>query len=239
MSGELPLHPADEERVAAEMARELEAMTMTGAALPTDGFADRVMLAIADEPLPQPVRAFGIALLGGHVRAAVAAVGDAWRTISSRPAPMFVRAQALALVLVVLASSLAVAGGATVGAFGLLANGQRTPTPSGPLPSLALPSASPSPTARPEASPSETPEDSTPPEPSGTTEATETPGSHATPRPTVRTRTPEPTATGTDDHGGGGSGSGDGGSGSGSGDGGGGGSTPSPTGTDGHSGSDG
>jgi uncharacterized membrane protein YgcG len=230
VSGQLPLHPADEERIAADMARELEAMTMTAAALPGDGFADRVMLAIADEPLPQPVRAFGLALLGGHVRAAAAAVGDAWRTISSRPAPVLVRAQALALVLVVMVGSLALAGGATVGAFGLLANGQPTPAPSNPLPSLAVPNASPSPSPRPEETQSEAPEESSSPEPGDTPDATETPDARETERPTTHPRTPEPTATGTGDHGdggGGGSGSGDGG-----------GSTPGPTETDDSGGGD-
>src|SRR6185369_2347706 len=101
------------------MARDLESMIVTGV-LPSEGFADRVMAAIAGEPLPQPVRAFGLALLAGHLRAAGSALTDAWRTISSVPAPLAVRAQALALVLVVVVGSLAVATGATVGALGLL-----------------------------------------------------------------------------------------------------------------------
>jgi hypothetical protein len=220
MSRDLPVHPSDEERVAAEMTRELEALTMTSPAPVSDGFADRVMLAIADEPLPQPVRAFGLALVGGHLRSAAAAVGDAWRTIASSPAPLAVRAQALALVLVVAVGSLAIAGGAAVGAFGLLDGNRSSPIPSGPPPSAA-----PSPSPSPDATPSPSPEVTETPEP------TETPESTTTTKPGTAT----PTATGTDDHGGG-SGSD---SGSGSGSGGGDDHTPSPGSTDDHSGSDG
>lgn len=228
MTGELPLHPSDEERLASVMARELEMMTTTTAVQPSDGFADRVMLAIADEPLPQPVRAFGVALLGGHLRAAASAVGDAWRTLTSTPAPLLVRAQALALVLVVLVSSLALTGGATVGALGLLGNGPTTPAPSGP-PSQPAPTRSPAPTPseQPEDTPSTAPEESTSAEPTDTPEAIETQDSHEIERPTVRPGTATPTET--DDHGG------DSGSGSGSGSG----ETPQPTETDDHSGSDG
>ena len=114
---ELPFHPSDEERIAAEMARDLEALNVMSAAPVSEDFADRVMLAIADDPLPQPVRAFGLALLGGHVRSAFAAIGDSWRTIASTPAPLAVRVQALALVLVVVLGSLTLAGGAAVGAL--------------------------------------------------------------------------------------------------------------------------
>ncbi len=226
MSRELPIHPSDEERIAADMARELEAMTTTTTIQPSDGFADRVMEAIAREPLPQPVRAFGLALLGGHLRAAASARGDAWRTISSRPAPLVIRAQALALVLVVLVASLTVAGGATVGAFGLLGNTSPRPGPSEPPPSLPVARPSPSPSPAPEDTPNASPEESTSAEPSETPEATETPDSHETNGPTARPRTATPTATETDDHGGG-SGSGDGEA-----------HTPSPTATDDHSGSD-
>ena len=220
MSRQLPVHPSDEDRIAAGMERELEAMTMTSPVLPGDGFADRVMAAIADEPLPQPVRAFGLALVGGHLRSAIAAVGDAWRTIASTPAPLAVRAQALALVLVVAVGSLALAGGAAVGAMGLL-DRDDAPRPSQPAPSVAP---SPSPSPSPEPTPSASPE------PTETPEATETPDD-STAAPTSRPRTATPTATGTDDHGGN--------SGSGSGSGSGSDHTPSPAGTDDHSGSDG
>ena len=70
MSRELRILPSDEERLAAEMARELEAMTMTSGVVPSGDFTDRVMAAIAAEPVPQPVRAFGIALVAGRLGAA-------------------------------------------------------------------------------------------------------------------------------------------------------------------------
>jgi hypothetical protein len=210
VSGDLRIHPSDEERIAAEMARELEAMTMTTAVKPSDDFADRVMFAIAAEPLPQPVRAFRLALFGGHLRAAASAVGDSWRTVTSGSAPFAIRTQALALVLVVLVASVSLVGGATVGALGLLGNSGPTPQPT---PSLPVPSPTESPSADPtsSASPAESP--------------TGTPEDHSTPRPTTRPRTATPTATGTDDHGGGGGG------GSGSGSGGGDNRTPEPTNT--------
>ena len=230
MSGERTVHPADEERIAAGMARELESMTMTSAIQPSEGFADRVMLAIADEPLPQPVRAFGLALLGGHLRSAAAALGDAWRTVSSGLAPVAVRAQALALVLVVLVGSLTVAGGAAVGALGLLGPTTPIPSPSGPPPSVRQPSPSPSPDPSllpsPEDGAGPSPEASPSDDPSETPEATETSDSHETPDSTdgPQTSTPEPAET--DDHSGSGSGSGSD-------------HTPDPAETDDHSGSDG
>lgn len=215
MSSELPAHPATEARIAAEMARELDAIT-TAALQATAGFADRVMLAIGDQPLPQPVRAFGLALLGGHLRAATAAVGDAWRTISSGPAPVAVRAQALALVLVLVVGSIALAGGATVGAFDLFGNQAPGPVPSGGTPILASPSPSPSPSRAPADGPGGSPDDSARPGPTRTPEASETPPSHETTKPIDRPRTATPTAT--DDDGGGGDPGPDGG-----------GETPSPT----------
>ncbi|MEA2548885.1 MAG: hypothetical protein QOE42_1483 [Chloroflexota bacterium] len=229
MTGEQLIHPSDEERIAADLARELGAMTMSivSAFKPSEGFTDRVMKAIADEPLPQPVRAFGLALVGGHLRAAASAVGDAWRTITSAPAPMAVRAQALALVLAVLIGSLAVAAGATVGAIRVFGGTPPTPGPSVPPRSLVI--SSPSPSPAPDPTPSEGPVESSTPEPSDSPEPSATPDSQQTERPTLRPRTATPTAT--DDHGGSGSGS-DSGSGSG-----GGGETPSPTESDDSSGS--
>jgi uncharacterized membrane protein YgcG len=235
MSGPMPLHPADEDRVVADMTRELDGLAMDSSIQPPAGFADRVMAAVAAEPLPQPVRAFGVALLGGRLQAAVASVGDAWRVTVGGSTPLAVRGQALALVLVVAIGSIAIAGGAAVGAIDLL-NGTQGPLPSSttPVPSFPAPSPSPSPSSSIEASPSP---DASP---------TETPEPTETPRSTPRT-TPSP--TGTDDHGGGGSESGSGsgsGSGGSSGSGndsgsGGGDKTPTPTagGTDDHGGSDG
>ncbi len=227
MTGDRSNLPGDEDRLVREMTDELEALMAGPAVAPEDGFTDRVMASIAGEPLPQPVRAFTLALLGGRLRAAGSSLGDAWRVATSGFAPAVVRAQALALVLAVSVATIALAGGATVGAMNLL-----TPpaTPSNPTPSPSpTPSTSPSPSPSAEptdgASPTETIEPSETPEPTATDD-------HGG-------RTASPTATGTDDRGGG-SGSGDsggGGSGSGS-DGGGSGKqgTPEPTESDDHGG---
>src|SRR5262245_36211724 len=101
----------DDEWTADAMARELEGLAVTSRVAPGMDFADRVMAAVAVQPLPQPVRAFGVALAAGRLRAAVAALGDAWRVTTTGVAPAFVRAQALALVLLIGLLSLGVAGG--------------------------------------------------------------------------------------------------------------------------------
>ena len=112
---------------------------------PPVGFADRVMAAVAHEPLPQPVRAFGAALVAGRLGAALRSIGDAWRVGTGGSTPLWLRAQALALVLVVAIGSLAVAGGATVGAIDLLsANQSPGPSPTAPCPANRSPSEAPS-----------------------------------------------------------------------------------------------
>jgi hypothetical protein len=231
------LHPDDEQRLSQEMSRELGAIAGVSAILPPVGFTDRVMSAVNLEPLPQPVRAFGVALGAGRARPAMAALRDAWRVAAGGATPLGVRGQALALVLIIAFGSLAVVGGAAVGAMDLLAQSPPvTPNPTAPLPSQTPPSARPSSSLDPSPSPSSSP-DSTP----DASPTAENPGAAETPRATLRPRTPSPTATGTDDHGGdSGSGSGDGGSGTGGGSGSGD-QTPTPTatGTDDHGGSDG
>jgi hypothetical protein len=226
-------HPDDHERIVEEIGRELDSIAADSTIPAPLGFSDRVMLAVAQEPLPQPARAFGTALLAGQVRAAAAAVGDAWRVVIGGSTPLSVRGQALALVLLVAIGSLAVAGGAAVGAMDLLAQDPPAPLPA---PTTLFPSPA-APTAMPSLSPDPNPN---PGPPQGIVDPSPTaanPGSTATPRATARTRTPSPTATGTDDHGG--SDSGKGGSGSGSGPGAT--ETPSPTATpsDDHGGGDG
>ena len=211
MSARPPFDAADEDRIVADMTRELELMTSGTPVSPGEDFADRIMAAVHDEPLPQPVRAFGLALVAGRLRAAGSAIGDSWRVATSGFAPAAVRAQALALVLVVVVGGVALAGGATVGAITLL-------TPNVPV----APSPSPSPTVAPtpSSSPSDEPSATTSPTPTDTTEPTAT-DDHGG-------RSPRPTATGTDDHGGG---SGGGGPGSGGSD-----HTAEPTKTDDHGG---
>ncbi len=233
MTGQRPIHVDDEARIADEMAGELEAVAAHSHLAPPDGFADRVMASIAQEPLPQPARAFGAALAARRLGAALAAVADAWRVVGGGPVPVVVRAQALALALVVTFGSLAVAGGAAVGAIDLLsANQASRPSPTEPEPSQlqASPSQSPSPT---------TPEPST--EPAPTQDVVETPEATATPGEITGNETAAPRATGTEDHRGGSGGGGATPSPTGTedqgGDGSGGGSeTPSPSGTDDHGG---
>jgi hypothetical protein len=237
VSGHVPIHPDEEERVAVVMTRELEAAAAAGSILPSVGFADRVMAAVALEALPQPVHAFRVALSAGRVRAAIASLLDAWRVVGRGSTPIFVRAQALALVLVVTIGSLAITGGATVGAIDLLnANQPAIPPPTAPVPTapVASPLPSPSPSPLPNSIPDTSPDASSPPQASETPQLTPTETPADTEHPPTGTPRPAPT----DDHGGG-SGSGDGGDG-GSGSGG---SdqtpTPTPTETNDHSGTDG
>jgi len=203
---ESTIHGVDEERVAGELARELDELAVGSAFVAAGGFVDRVMAAIAAEPLPQPARAFAAALLGGRLRAAAASVADSWRVVVGGSAPRVVRAQAFALVLVVAIASLAVASGVAVGASDLLGNQPQLPAPTTHVPSNAAPIASPSPSAEPISAP----ERSTPPSP--TTQATETPQRSQEPVATERPRTTErPAATGEQGDGSGGGGSGEGG----------------------------
>ena len=156
-----PIHPGDEERLAAEMGRELELGDVHGIR-PSAGFADRVMAAIADEPAPQPAVMLGLALRRRRLGAALAAIGDSWRVAFGGPRPFAVRAQALALVLVVAVGVVGTGGAAVVGASRLLGL-DATPQPSvqpapvvSPSPSIDA-SPSPSPSPSPSISPSPSP----------------------------------------------------------------------------------
>ena len=194
------------------VARDLEAMTIRAAALPSPDFADRVMLAIDLEPVPAPAHAAGVALRRGAFGAFLAAFSDAWRVATRSGFPTAVRAQALALVLVVGALA-AGTGVAAAGAVGLIRDDQRLPPPA---PSLAAPTPvvpSPSPTM---ATPSVEPPSPEPPSVAPTDEPTVQPA-----------RTARPTDSG-DNRGGG--------SGGGSGSGGGGGGGDGPDGADDHGG---
>ena len=226
----MPIHPDDEDRVAAEMTRDLAGVAAEIDIRPPAGFVDRVMVAVAAEPLPQPTRAFRVALVGGQLRPAVASLGDAWRVVGGGSTPFVVRAQSLALVLVVTIGSLAIAGGATVGAIDLLsAIAPVSPPPTTPVPTqpIASPPPSPSPSWMPDPSPDPSSDASPTPEATETTEPTPTETSAPTERP--RTATPRPTST--DDHGDGSAGGGD--------DGGDHTPTPAPTESDDHGGTDG
>jgi uncharacterized membrane protein YgcG len=187
MSGPRRFHPAEIDLASDELtaglletARDLEAYAATGMAAPTVGFEDRVMAAIADEPMPRPTRGLGF----------LATVREAWAVAFGAGRPLAMRAQALALLMILAVAVGSVGSVAVVGASRLL--GPVVPPTATPSP-VPSPSPLPSPVATPSPSPSSSPT--------------------ATPRPSP-TETGEP--SGTDDHGGsGGSGSG---SGSGSGD---------------------
>lgn len=175
----------DDERLADLMARELTEVSDVPGLRPTDDFADRVMAAVAAEPVPQPAVAFGSAVRAARVGAALAAIGDAWRVAFGGPRPIAARAQAMALVLVVAVVALGSGGMAAVGAARLLGlDGRPAPSTIEPSPS-PIPSIAPSPSPAPSVSPSPTPTESI--EPTETAEPTETPEA-------------------TDDHGGGGGG---------------------------------
>jgi uncharacterized membrane protein YgcG len=161
-----------------ETARDLELYAGTGLAAPTVGFEDRVMAAIAVEPMPRPTRGLGF----------LAAVREAWAVAFGTGRPIAMRAQALALLLLLAVAVGSVGSVAVVGASRLLGPAAPPSTTPSPAPSL-VPSPSPAPTSSP---PSVSP----------------TPSATASPRPTA-TETDEP--AGTDDSGGsGGSGGGSG-----------------------------
>jgi hypothetical protein len=153
-------------------ARRLESALDGAPVRASDGFADRLMAALADEPAPAPagflvpIRRRG--LLGGFGLS----VRQAWASLSAgRPA--LVRSAALAYVLVVAIAGVSIAGAATLGAasaFNMLGPGPtESPQPTAPEPTLGPPeptvppSISPTdapPVTGPSPTPSETPDES-------------------------------------------------------------------------------
>jgi hypothetical protein len=203
LAGVSGLQP-DELAADTRLARELEAAAARVSVRPSPDFTDRVMAAVAKEPAAAPVVAARGALRHGAVGAFLISLRDAWRVTVSPAFPVAMRAQALALVLVV--AGLAVGGGAiTAGALGLFDGNRSTPTPTL---ETARPAESPaeSPTERPasfEASPSPAPsasdgdtsaEPSESADPSESAEPAETDEPAGTVSPTKRP-TPTPTPT--------------------------------------------
>lgn len=196
----------DELMAEMRLARDLEVVAARGSVRPSADFTDRVMAAVALEPAAAPVRAAGTALRHGAFVAFVASLRDAWRVTVSPSFPMAMRAQAMALVLVV-AGLAAGSGALTAGALGLLDGDRATPTPpvETPAPSIGP---TPEPTIAPQ-SPEPSPSDSPSPsienasgEPSESPEPSESADDHASggssPKPSP-TRTPSPTETPSDD----------------------------------------
>jgi hypothetical protein len=188
------------------MARELERLD-GGAIRPSDGFTDRVLGALADEPLPRPMAVAGLAAREGRFGAMVAALRDTWHVAWSGGRPLAARAQAMAFVLLLVLAVGSVGAVTTVGAINVLFSTTSTPSiaPEPSLPAVVSPSAgpteSPSPSPTPMVTPSTSPEPTKTAKPTPTADHTERPG---------HTETPEPTETDdpTDDHGGSGSGHG-------------------------------
>jgi hypothetical protein len=188
----------DELAAEARIARDLEGVSARGGMRPSADFTDRVMGAVAVEPLPAPVIAAGSALRHGAALGFLASIRDSFRVAFGRGFPVAVRAQALALVLVV-SGVVAGSGLATAGAVGLLDDrGSPSPAPSVAAPSPSeLSSPTPAPMSSPDAtfdatSPSATPSSSPGPTES---EAIETQAPDETDDPTATDESDDPTAT--------------------------------------------
>ena len=195
---------SDPERAQAlAAARELEQALSTHGVHPPAGFTDRVMAAVAREPLPRPT-GFLAPLRARHSLAGVvASVRVAWSVAAGSGRPASARGVAMAYVLAVLiigASLTGVAAIGTAGAIGIL-------SPDSPRPSIVING----PTTSPEPS-SDTSEPSESIEPSGSLEPSESPDAPESGEPSDSahpedTNHPDATATprSSDDHGDGGS----------------------------------
>ena len=192
----------DELAVETRLARELEGTAARVSVRPSPEFTDRVMAAVATEPAAAPVLAARVALRHGALGAFLASIRDAWRVTLSPSFPMAMRAQALAMVLLV-AGFAAGTGAATAGALGVFDGDRPSPSIETAEPSVPVTQA---PTAAPTAEPTESPESmepSTSPEPSPSIEdetpeptRSEEPDETASPtRKPSATRTPSPTST--------------------------------------------
>ena len=137
--------------------RAMEASSPVGSITVADGFVDRVMAAIAAEPMPRGTFLAGSTGLLHDVLAPVIAVAEAWRVSMTRGRPLLIRAQAFALVLAV-AFAVGSAGAlAAIGAGQWLAAERHdgpavvpTPTPptnEGILPPTVTPTPTPEPVA--------------------------------------------------------------------------------------------
>ncbi len=161
----------DELAAEVRLGRDLQGTADRTAVRSSAGFSDRVMAAVATEPLPAPAVAAGSALRRGAVGGFLLSIRDAFRVTFGAGFPVVARAQALAVVLLVTIVATG-SGFATAGALGAL-----TGTPS-PSPSLPAPTVQPTQTAEPSPSPSPSPEISTP-----SPEDTLAPAVTATPHP--------------------------------------------------------
>jgi negative regulator of sigma E activity len=162
-------------------ARELESALPNETPGPRAGFADRVMAAVAREPVPRPAGFLAALRARPDPGGLASSVVEAWRVArGGRGWPARSRGLALAYVLAVALIGASLTGLAAYGAAGALGflDADASPTPT------VLPTLQPTPEASPSPTPTPSPEVTSSPEPSETVEPT---GSHD----------PE----GTDDHG--------------------------------------
>jgi hypothetical protein len=209
----------DELAAETRLARDLETVAARGGAAPTTGFSDRVMGAIATEPVPSPVIAAGSALRHREVGGFLRSLRDSFRVAFGGGFPAVVRAQAFALVLLV-AVFAGGSGLATAGALGALDDhGSPSPEPTQPAPTATPESGTPEPSATPSSTfelPTPSPDGELEPAVSASPETPEPgdthepgddnggsgsggAGSTRTPAPTAKP-TPKPTPSPTDDH---------------------------------------
>jgi hypothetical protein len=102
------------------IARELDASLAASDVHPSATFADRVMAAIAVEPLPQPSIAAVLAVRRRRIGALVGALADTWRVAMTGGRPLAVRAQAAAFVLIAVVAFASLGGVAAAGALQIL-----------------------------------------------------------------------------------------------------------------------
>jgi hypothetical protein len=155
-------------------ARELEASLPTESIMPSAGFTDRVMAAVALEPAPRSAGFLAVLRAQPGLAGLVASVREAWAVVAGGPGrPVRSRGFALAYVLAVLVigTSLAGVGGyAAAGALGLL-DRDASPTPTVQETKEPPPTPAPSPSPTPTVTPTPSPTESV--EPTGSVEPSE------------------------------------------------------------------
>jgi hypothetical protein len=153
-------------------ARRLESALDGAPVRPSDGFADRLMAALADEPTPAAAGFLVPMRKRGLVRGFAESVRQAWASLGAgRPA--LVRSAALAYVLVVAIAGVSIAGAVSFGAASALnmfgPGPTDSPQPTAPEPTLgppeptvppSVPPIATPPVNEPSPTPSETPDES-------------------------------------------------------------------------------
>lgn len=171
-------------------ARRIEAAIDDTVIAPGALFSDRVMAALADEPVPAPTGFLAPLRRRGVIAGFGASVKQAWASIGAPGRPRLARGAALAYVLAIAIAGTSLAGAATItvaGALGIIGPHQAQPTPT-----LPAQMTSPEPSYRPSAE-SEPPGPEASNDPSSGPDATDDHGGGAQP---------------SDDHGGSSSGAG-------------------------------